>query len=144
MRLSDLTGVIKVQRVHLIPAEVSHIMALTAWLVDVPDFQSEDLDHPVMQLRSRHSQDDLHEAAKAIEENFNGPGFCWIAGPVDAPTKDILRMCVERSDYAARLVEGASKDQVEDLVEEANDALRSLAFKLEELGIEVSPLVSCH
>jgi hypothetical protein len=42
------------------------------------------------------------------------------------------------------LVEGAPKDQVEGLVEEANDALRSLAFKLEELGIEVSPLVSCH
>lgn len=129
------------QRVHLIPAEVSHIMALTAWFVDLPDFESDDLNHPVMQLRSRHSAEALHEAAMAIEGKFNGPGFCWVAAPVDAPTADILRMCVERSDYAARVGEmSPDQETAEYLAEEATDALRSLAFKLEEVGIEVSHL----
>lgn len=127
-------------RVHLIPDEVGHIIALTAWLVDLPDFQSEDARHPVMQLRSRHSSETLHEAAKAIEGNFNGPGFCWIEAPVDAATADILRMSVERSDYATRLTEIAPDEVVDDLVDDSLDALRSLAFKLEEIGIEVSHL----
>lgn len=127
-------------RLHLIPDEVSHIMALTAWLVDLPDFSSDDPNHPVMQLRSRHSAPSLHEAAKALEANFNGPGFCWIEAPVDAPTADILRTCVERSDYSARLTETVQGDVVDGLIEDAMHALRSLAFKLEEIGIEVSHL----
>lgn len=125
------------QRVHLIPEEVAHIVAFTAWLVDMPDFTCDDPEHPVMLARALHSADALHQAAKAIEANFNGPGFCWIAGLVDGPTADILRIVVERSDYAAQVgLMGAPN--AADLAEDAEIALRSLAFKLSELGIETS------
>lgn len=125
------------QRVHLIPEEVAHIMALTAWLVDMPDFSCDDPEHPVMLLRALHPADALHQAAKAIEGNFNGPGFCWIAGPLDAPTADILRIVLERSDYAQNVGLMGMANSAE-LAEEAEIALKSLAFKLADLGIKAS------
>ena len=124
------------QKIHLTPDEVGLIQWVTAYLVDVPEFQTENPHHPMHTLPKLHSRNDLHEAAKRLEANFNGPGFCWLDAPVDNVTSDVLRICVEKSDYASVLAQQGEDNLALDSV----DAIRSLAHKLDELGIEVSHL----
>ena len=124
------------QKVHLTPDEVGLIQWVTAYLVDIPEFESDDPQHPMHVLPKLHPRDELHEAGKRLEANFKGPGFSWIAGPVDSVTGDVLRICVEHCDYASVLAQQGNDDLALDSV----DAIRSLAYKLEELKIEVSHL----
>lgn len=123
-------------KVHLTPDEVALVSWVTAYLVDTPEFEAEDVNHPMHLLPQLHSRETLHRAGKMLEANFNGPGFCWIEGPVDSATGDILRVCVERSDYPSYL----AQDGHGALACDSLMAIRSLAYKLEELGIEVNHL----
>ena len=123
-------------KVHLTPDETGLVSWVTAYLVDVPDFETEDPDHPMKILTDLHPRDALHEAGKRLEENFNGPGFCWVEGPVDKVTKTILRVCVENGDYPSTMAQKGH----DHLAQESLGAVRSLAYKLEELGIEVDHL----
>ena len=124
------------QKVHLTPNEAGLIGWVTAYLVDVPDFQTDNPEHPMYVLPQLHSRADLQDAGKRLEVNFNGPGFSWIARPVDAVTSDIIRVCVEKCDYASFM----AREGHESLALESVLALRSLAHKLEELKIEVNHL----
>jgi hypothetical protein len=124
------------QKVHLIPNEAAVIGWVTSYLIDVPDFETENPEHPVHVLTKLHSRSVLHEAANRLEANFRGPGFCWLEGPTDRVTSDILRVCVENSDYPSVVAEHGHDDVALDSL----DAVRSLAYKLEELGIEVNHL----
>ncbi|MEA1071743.1 hypothetical protein [Sphingomonas sp. LY160] len=126
------------QKVHLTPDEVGLMQWVTAYLVDVPDFETEDAEHPMHILPKLHSREALHNAGKQLESNFSGPGFCWLASPVDEVTRDILRVCVEQSDYASVL----ERRGMGDLALDSVSAIRSLAHKLDELGIEVDHLPS--
>ena len=124
------------QKVHLTPDEVGLIQWVTAYLVDVPEFESENVHHPMYILPKLHSRKDLHEAGKRLEANFDGPGFCWLNAPLDHVTSDVLRTCVEKSDYASVLAQQGEDNLALDSI----DAIRSLAHKLDELGVEVSHL----
>lgn len=126
------------QKVHLTPDEVGLVQWITAYLVDMPQFETNDVEHPLHALVALHSREALHNAGKQLESNFKGPGFGWIAGPVDEVTRDVVRISVEMSDYASVLATRGMAEPALDSV----DAIRSLAYKLEELGIEVSHLPS--
>jgi hypothetical protein len=131
-------GYVHMQKVHLTSTEAALIGWIVAFLVDMPDFETDDPRHPVMILAQLHSREALHSAAVAIEANFNGPGFCSIVGPVDEVTADVLRICVENNDYAISL----KRQGVDHLAEEAEIALRSLAYKLDELAVPVDHIPS--
>lgn len=123
------------ERVQLTGKEGEALLWGLSIIADVPHRVPTDPNDPLAVLfANRWSRDDIMACAKDLHEFAYGD---YLAGPFNDLDKDILRVCVENTTWLQPYVEHRPE-----LLGVAKQALRGLAEKLDQFGIEINHIPS--